>query len=142
MKKLILILIVGLIVPFTSNETNTIKGLPTVIISSYRNFSINDSLDIIPEDYLLAMVAIHEAVNLCSLEECSLIMQSTWNRAICNWNNHGNSILEQIKSTEFKGLLDKNFKFNSSNPKHIECLKISRSIIQGKNFHINFILFL
>ena len=134
MKKIILIILFSFGVIATAH--NFSGKIREYVIVDYRQFQnvTKESLNFIPDDYLLSMVAIHEAVNLCSMYECALIMQSTWNRVECNWGNYGD-LKGQLRSSEFKGLIDKNFKFNPDNPKHIQCLEIAREIISGKKYH-------
>lgn len=83
----------------------------------------------IPKDYLLAMIAIHECINVCK-EDTPYIIESSYNRELLNWGNYGD-IYGQILSTEFRGLIDKNFYFNPDNPKHLYALECARRILNG-----------
>ena len=85
----------------------------------------------IPEEYLLAMVAIHECINTAP-QDSWYIMEATWNRVKCNHGGYGKTVKNQILSPEYNGLIDKRFYFNPSNPRHCQALKDARQIIQGK----------
>lgn len=97
----------------------------------YPKGSVNrHNLSNIPDEYLLAMVAIHECINICP-EDTKYIQEATWNRVQVNWGNYG-KLTDQLKSSEFKGLLDSNFYFNPENKKHIFALKSAKRVIKGE----------
>ena len=85
----------------------------------------------IPEEYLLAMVSIHECINTAP-QDSWYIMEATWNRVQYNHGNYGKTVKEQILSPEYNGLIDKNFYFNPSNPRHCQALTDAKQIISGK----------
>ncbi len=84
----------------------------------------------IPKDYILAMIAIHECINICK-EDTPYIIESSYNRELLNWGNYGD-VYDQILSTEFRGLIDKNFYFNPDNPKHLWALNCARMTLEGR----------
>lgn len=92
----------------------------------------------IPDEYLLAMVAIHECINICP-QDAKYICEATWNRVQVNWGGYGNNLSKQLSSGEFKGLVDQNFYFDPSNSKHIFALEIAKRVIDGEReiYHRN-----
>lgn len=99
--------------------------------NEYPKGSINrHNLDSVSDEYLLAMVAIHECINICP-QDAPYIIEATWNRVANNWGNYGD-LKKQLKSSEFRGLLDSNFYFDPSNIKHCLALKQARDVIKGK----------
>lgn len=99
--------------------------------NEYPKGTINRyNLDSVSDEYLLAMVSIHECINICP-QDAPYIMEATWNRVQINWGNYGD-LKAQLRSSEFRGLLDSNFYFDPSNIKHCLALKQAREIIKGK----------
>lgn len=105
----------------------------TFTIKSKRQFTnvTKEKLESIPDEYLLAMVAIHECINLCP-QDTKFIQEATWNRVKVNWGNHGTKLYQQLSSTEFNGLIDKNFYFNPDNPKHLFALELAKRVVSGE----------
>ena len=95
-------------------------------LHTYKDVQRSNIKDI-PNEYLLAMVAIHECINTCP-QDASYIMMATWNRVLLNYGKYG-SLPEQLLSSEFNGLIDKNFYFDSKDKRHVECLKKAKDII-------------
>ena len=85
----------------------------------------------ISDEYLLAMVAIHECINLCP-QDAKYICEATWNRVELNWGNYGNTLAAQLQSSEFKGLIDSNFYFNPFNKKHLFALECAKRVLKGE----------
>lgn len=84
----------------------------------------------IPNEYLLAMVAIHECINLYP-QDTKFIQEATWNRVELNWGGYGNTLSQQLCSSEFRGLIDSNFYFNPDNSKHIFALETAKRVLKG-----------
>lgn len=109
-----------------------VSVIPVSYYLEYPKGSIKKSdLDDIPDQYLLAMVAIHECINLYP-QDAKYICEATWNRVELNWGNYGNRLAAQLKSSEFKGLIDSNFYFNPYNKKHLFALKCAKRVLEGE----------
>lgn len=129
MHSLRIVLIVGFcLLAFTFKHNLLEFTHPT--INSYQNVS-RSSIMTIPDDYLLAMVAIHECINTCP-QDAYYIITATWNRVLVNHGGYGN-LKAQLLSSEFNGLIDQNFYFDNTDPKHIRCLKLARKAMREKS---------
>ena len=84
----------------------------------------------IPNEYLLAMVAIHECINLYP-QDTKFIQEATWNRVELNWGGYGNTLSQQLCSSEFRGLIDSNFYFNPDDIRHIFALETAKRVLKG-----------
>lgn len=106
--------------------------IPVSYYLEYPKGSIKKSnLDDIPDEYLLAMVAIHECINLYP-QDAKYICEATWNRVELNWGGYGQTLAAQLKSSEFKGLIDSNFYFNPFNKKHLFALECAKRVLEGE----------
>lgn len=86
----------------------------------------------IPKEYILAMIAIHECINT-QPQDAPYIIQASYNRELINHGRHGD-IYGQVLSSEYKGLLDRNYYFNPYNSEHMRCLQIARDVLAGKKY--------
>lgn len=87
----------------------------------------------IPKEYILAMIAIHECINLAP-QDAKFIIQASLNRERLNWGGYGD-IYSQILSPEYKGLIDKNFYFDPRNKKHIQAYETACQVLKKDVTH-------
>lgn len=135
-KKIVIVLFLFLCIGFVLNPYTKhhfhINLIPVEYLNEYPAGTIKKSdLDDIPDEYLLAMVAIHECINLYP-QDAKYICEATWNRVELNWGGYGNTLAAQLKSSEFKGLVDSNFYFDPSNKKHLFALECAKRVLEGE----------
>lgn len=129
--KLVFLLLLVPVIIISNKPYHLIDWIEVEYYNEYPKGTVNKyNLENIPDDYLLAMVAIHECINICP-QDAPYIIEATWNRVFYNWGNYG-GLKSQLKSSEFKGLLDENFYFNPFNIRHCLALKEARQVIKGK----------
>lgn len=112
-----------LLIPVTCNTTNSILVSNKTV----------DILDKSPAE-IIAAVAFHECYNLSKLERW-LVMEALVNRVEDNFNNNGNTLLEQLTAPkQFTGLWKyspQQFRYDENDQLCIENKRMAEYILSG-----------
>lgn len=131
-----ILVIILLIIPLTFQSGCVITEMEITDLTDYpcSYYPEAEYMNKYPVEEVMAAVVYHECYNLSKLERW-LVMEAFYNRIICNFNNNGKTVKQQILAKkQFTGLFTDNpqqFIYNDADTLCLQNVTMARAIIAG-----------